>query len=81
MAEEKRLTGKVVNWLSHRGFGFIRETGVGIDSDVFVHYSELQDGKLILEEGDIVEFCKRTDERGRLRACKVKVIHRLDLEE
>lgn len=44
-----------VKWFNNtKGFGFIGREG---DSDVFVHYSAIQDdGFRALQEGDLVEF-------------------------
>lgn len=62
-------TGKVKWFNPEKGYGFITQEG---GSDVFVHYSAIQDsGFRTLEAGQDVEFEVTTGERG-LQAANVK---------
>ena len=50
-----RVIGKVKWFNNSKGYGFIEPEGGG--SDIFVHYSAIQDkGFKTLEEGEEVEF-------------------------
>ena len=65
------MNGTVKSFDLVRNFGFIApadETG-----DVFVHRSELVNATS-LQRGDRVEFEVGKDERGRIRAVKVRVV-------
>ena len=55
-------TGKIKNWNSDRGFGFIRPDGKS--EDVFVHVSEFEKAGLSEpNEGDQVRFEIEADRR------------------
>lgn len=65
------MNGSVKWFNDKKGFGFI-ECDDGVE-DVFVHQSNIEmDGFRTLSENDCVEFDTEKDERGRLRAIKVK---------
>lgn len=64
--------GKVKWFNSNKGFGFIEVEG---GSDVFVHYSEIQesDGYRSLDEGQEVEFDIKKGPKGDQAANVVKL--------
>ncbi len=72
-------TGRVCDWFKRGGFGFIRPAGDGSDgkeSDVFVHYSDIQQGDKgfkSLVVGQEVEFIIGTDPRDAERIVATKV--------
>jgi len=49
-------------WIPDKGYGFVQRNNGG--SDVFVHLRELTDGSTSLEEGQVVEFDIKTNEKG-----------------
>jgi len=62
-------TGVAQRWNAQKGFGFIQPDDGG--DDIFVHFSEILDGRM-LEEGATVSFTKVFDPRkGKERAEKV----------
>ena len=67
----------IVKWFDEaKGYGFI--AAEGIESDIFVHFSEIQqEGYKTLAEGEQVEF-EYLEEEGRGRA--VNVIRQADFE-
>jgi CspA family cold shock protein len=67
------IRGTIRNWISHKGFGFIRPDSGG--TDVFVHINEVDDSRDQLTPGDVVEFEVGTSERsGRVCAKNVRVL-------
>ncbi len=67
------MRGKVKWFNVAKRYGFItREDG---GADVFVHLSEVIDGR-ILQEGEEVDFGVQTDEKGRTKAVGVRPILR-----
>ncbi len=64
----------IVKWFNNRkGFGFIADPD-GADSDIFIHYSEIQgEGYKTLEQGDTVEFELVPSERGPKALNVVKI--------
>lgn len=55
--------GTVKHWFDEKGFGFIRQVGVG--EDVFVHYTEIRmGGRRSLNPGQTVKFRVERRERG-----------------
>jgi len=71
------LKGKVVRWLTGRGYGFIEPEEGG--KDVFVHYSEIENAYL-LKEGQKVEFNIEPSDKGP-RAINVEVLEEEEEEE
>jgi len=70
---EKRYTGKVLEFKSRNGFGFIQESGESESSKVFVHWKEIQtdDRWPQLTAGMEVEYALRTESGGKRQATNV----------
>jgi CspA family cold shock protein len=64
------MKGTVKRWITGRGYGFI-ETDQG-NRDIFVHFSEVENGE-ILYEGQRVEFDLEPSDQGP-RAINVRLI-------
>ncbi len=60
----ERQTGIVKRWIPDKGYGFVQRHNGG--SDVFVHLREITDGSMSLEEGQIVEFDIKNNEKGEM---------------
>jgi cold shock CspA family protein len=72
VSEEKMFTGYVKFW-SHRGYGFV--TRDDDHSDIFLHVSQLPDGRDSLAEGTRIEFQPASNIRnGKLCCQAVRII-------
>jgi len=71
--EAAPFTGTVKRWFAMRGFGFVqRDDG---QRDIFLHISQLPDGRETLIEGQRIEFMPAPNVRdGRLCAMAVRII-------
>lgn len=67
--------GRVKFFIHENGFGFIRSPD-GLNEDIFLHISELQDDYLP-ESGDLVEFAKKRVRKGTV-AIQVKLLKKND---
>jgi uncharacterized membrane protein YsdA (DUF1294 family)/cold shock CspA family protein len=65
-----RQKGKVTNWNSERGFGFVTPAGGG--ERVFLHVTAISDRRRPPADGDIVTYDLAFDEKKRPRAVNVR---------
>lgn len=65
-----RYKGKITNWNSERGFGFVTPAGGG--EHVFLYITAMIDRRRPLAEGDMVTYDLAFDERRRPRAASVR---------
>jgi len=66
-----RLKGKVTNWNSERGFGFVSPVEKGGER-VFLHITAISERRRPPADGDIVTYELAMDEKRRPRAVRVK---------
>lgn len=63
--------GRIIDWKSDRGFGFVRSRDGG--HDVFLHISDIRHAGYEPRLGDEVSFSLKRDARGRPRAAKAVI--------
>lgn len=65
------VQGKIVDWKTDRGFGFIRPLNAG--GDVFLHVSDIRHDGYEPQIGDAVSFSLKQDAHGRPRAARAVI--------
>lgn len=70
----------IIKWFNNeKGYGFINNSDVTSDEDIFVHYTSIkQDGYKTLSEGQTVEFNLIKTDKG-LQATDVKSVNEEEL--
>lgn len=67
------MIGKIKFFDTKKGYGFI--VSGKVKGDIFVHYTKvLQDGPIVLNPGDKVDFELDKDQNGRVIATRVSKI-------
>ena len=70
-----RQKGKITNWNSQRGFGFVTPSGGG--GRVFLHVTAICDRRRPPADGDMVTYDLAFDEKKRPRAVNVRQLTRI----
>ena len=63
--------GILIRWNKSKGYGFIKSKT--IDSDIFIHISELKQMSRTPKIGDIIHFVVTTENNGKKKATNAKI--------